>query len=350
MTENGRPRGDLPDGRSRQLSAAYAEPSERRPACCRHPGPIASCHVGDRTLAATRFRLSLAAVLSLIALRVVIGWHFYQEGVTKLQGAPFSSGALFGTAKGPLAPYYRAPIYDPYGEFRLDRKKTELAWAKYRDTLIRRAGDDAKLKKRLQQIEAAHRRQLRSFFDEIGPDLEEYLPNVRRLKKYRQDAARGDVPGLRKQIATIEQELKKKGSPWLSQIDSIWNDFEAEMRRTYAESTGESAPALRRLGRRWYDTETIDRIVPYFDTAIGAMLILGLFTRLASWCGAIFLASIVASQWPGTPDAIPTYYQTIECLALVTLATVGAGRFGALDTILAHLWRNCCRSKGEEQR
>ena len=305
--------------------------------------------MGDRTLAATRFRLTWAAVLSLIALRVVIGWHFYKEGVSKLQGAPVSSGALFGTAKGPLASWYRAPVYDPYGQFRLDLKKTEEAWARYRNDLIRRVGSNKKAADRLKKVEAAHRRQLRAFFDEIDPDLEQHLKNVERLLAYQRDLARREVPGLRKQIATIEGEVQKKATPWLAEIDEIWNDFESEMQRVFAEATGHSAPALPRLGRRWYDTETIDRIVPYFDTVVGVMLVLGLGTRLAAWLGALFLATIVASQWPGTPGAVPTYYQTVECLSLVTLATVGAGRFGAVDVLVSHLWRNCCRSKGEEQ-
>ncbi len=306
--------------------------------------------MGDRPLAATRFRLSLAAILALIALRLVIGWHFYKEGVTKLQGAPFSSGALFSSAKGPLAHVYRFPVYDPYGEARLDRGRTEGVWATYRDRLTKDAGGAKKASDQFKKIEAAHRRQLRSLFDDIKSDLGQYLQDVKRLQKYRADPARTEVPGLRDQINSIEQQIKKQSTPWLQQIDSIWNDYEADMVRAYAEVTGgKQAPALPRVGRRWYDTKTIDRVIPYFDAAIGVLLMLGLFTRTAAWLGAVFLATIVASQWPGTPGAIPTYYQTIECLALVTLATVGAGRFGAADTLLSYLWRNCCRPKGDQQ-
>lgn len=285
--------------------------------------------------------------MALLALRVVIGWHFYKEGVTKLQGAPYSSGALFGAAKGPLAEVYRFPVYDPYGEARLDLGRTEAIWAKYRDRLKNSDGVDANEKKEFDRIEASHRRRLRALFDEIRPDLAEYRGNVKRLKQYRQDPARLDVPGLRSQINTIEREVKQKAGPWLSQIDGIWNDFEADMQAAYAKATGGSAPGVVRPGRRWYDTETIDRIVPYFDTILGTLLILGLFTRFAGWLGALFLATIIASQWPGAPETVPTYYQTVECLGLVVLATVGAGQFAGLDVFVSRLWRNCCRPQGE---
>ena len=73
--------------------------------------------------------------------------------------------------------------------------------------------------------------------------------------------------------------------------------------------------------------------MPWFDVAIGACLILGLFTRPAAILGAAFLASICVSQWPLSPGAVPIYNQAIEMLALFALAAIGAGRFFGLDAI-----------------
>ena len=47
--------------------------------------------------------------------------------------------------------------------------------------------------------------------------------------------------------------------------------------------------------------------------------------------GALFLASVVATQWPGAEGAMPTYYQVVEMLALLVVAATGAGRFAGLD-------------------
>ena len=278
---------------------------------------------------------------------MVIGWHFYQEGVTKIQGAPFSSGAVFLGAKGPLADFYRAPIWDPYGMERLDLRKTEAAWSKYVQSIIKDFRVTGDKKKKLIQLERAHRRQLREFFDEIRPELVEYRNNVRRLMRYRQNRSRQEVASLRGQMAQIEQKIRGEGGPWLAEIDDMWNALESDVQRTMVQLTGKTPPALPRPGRRWYDTETIDRFVPYFDAIVGACLLVGFFTRTAAWIGAAFLAMIVGSQFPGTPDAVPTYYQTIECVALVTLATVGAGRFGSVDALWWRLIGNRRSARGE---
>ena len=92
--------------------------------------------------------------MALIALRLLIGWHLFKEGTSKLQGAPYSSGALFQNSKGPLAPLFRRVVWDPYGMARLDRKRTESIWAKYRNSLKASTGDD-KTKKEFDRVEAA---------------------------------------------------------------------------------------------------------------------------------------------------------------------------------------------------
>jgi uncharacterized membrane protein YphA (DoxX/SURF4 family) len=102
--------------------------------------------------------------------------------------------------------------------------------------------------------------------------------------------------------------------------------------------------AISKPARRFLDTETINVIIPYFDAIVGALLILGLFTRLAALAGAGFLFSIVLTQWPGAPGALPVYYQAIEMLAMLVLAATAAGRFAGLDFVLHSLFKRCCNS------
>ena len=64
---------------------------------------------------------------------------------------------------------------------------------------------------------------------------------------------------------------------------------------------------------------------------VGVLLILGLFTPVASLAGAAFLAGVCITQWPGSAGAMPIYYQSIEMVAMLVLAGVGAGRFLGLD-------------------
>jgi uncharacterized membrane protein YphA (DoxX/SURF4 family) len=83
--------------------------------------------------------------------------------------------------------------------------------------------------------------------------------------------------------------------------------------------------------------------VPWFDVTIGVCLILGLLTRAAAILGALFLASVCASQL--APGALPIYNQAIEMLALLALAAIGAGRFLGLDAICCGLKAICCPGK-----
>ena len=76
---------------------------------------------------------------------------------------------------------------------------------------------------------------------------------------------------------------------------------------------------------------------------IGVLLVAGLLTRVAASLGAAFLATIVASQWPFSPDAISTGYQQIEMCSLLVLATIGAGKYGGLDAICGNCCSWCCR-------
>ncbi|HEX3869304.1 MAG TPA: hypothetical protein VHV77_02590, partial [Pirellulales bacterium] len=90
-----------------------------------------------------------------------------------------------------------------------------------------------------------------------------------------------------------------------------------------------------------------DNIIIYTNMAIGACLMLGLFTRLACLGGALFLLSVVLAvpDWPGLyPPPPPAAGRTlfvgkefIEMMALFALATLPVGRWGGLDFIIHHL-------------
>jgi uncharacterized membrane protein YphA (DoxX/SURF4 family) len=72
---------------------------------------------------------------------------------------------------------------------------------------------------------------------------------------------------------------------------------------------------------------------------VGILLMIGLLTPLAAGLAAAFLVSVVFTQMPGYPGTAPTYYQAIECLALITLMTTDAGRYAGLDFIPWAWWQ-----------
>ena len=87
-------------------------------------------------------------------------------------------------------------------------------------------------------------------------------------------------------------------------------------------------------------------------TLVGAFLILGLFTRLASLAGIAFVLMfyLAAPPWIGYFYAIPTEgsylivnKNLIEVAALAVIFFTGSGRFAGLDRILSGLFRRKSR-------
>jgi uncharacterized membrane protein YphA (DoxX/SURF4 family) len=102
--------------------------------------------------------------------------------------------------------------------------------------------------------------------------------------------------------------------------------------------------------RQWSLLDWSDQIVKYGVVGVGALLLVGLFTRLACVAGAgfllmFFLAMPPLPGWPESPKAEGHYLYVnkniIEMLALLVLATTYSGRWLGLDGFVQFLnpWR-----------
>src|SRR5260370_33680281 len=127
---------------------------------------------------------------------------------------------------------------------------------------------------------------------------------------------------------------------------------------------------LERLSNSGYASEKallplqkVDYLVSYGTLAIGACLLLGLFSRLACISGAIFLLLLYLAMppfpWlPDPPRPTEGHYlfvskNLIEMIALLALATTRSGRWAGLDGLLQFLnpwgWRSH-RTINDERR
>jgi len=286
--------------------------------------------------------------LAVVALRLAVGWHFFREGADKIISGDFSSAGFMNFAKGPLTPVFRAMVWDADGLARLDEKATLDAWNQYREQVGRRHGFDDKQAAAAEGIYKNSEQQLRDFFEENAEDIYVYRKGLERRDLNRQDPAYNEVTSLSGQASQIEREMSGQVGPWLAEIEAIRSGYVRDLNGLATEEQATRGPlAMNKPGRRLMDTVLIDQIIPVFDLIVGALLIVGLLTRLTSLAGAGFLATIIATQWPWAPGAVPAHYQIIEMFALLVLAAVGAGRFFGLDFFTGLLWRRCCRKKTE---
>jgi len=282
----------------------------------------------------------VAVVLSLMALRVGIGMHFFREGVTKARNPKPFSGAFFGGAKGPLAESYHTLVWDRDGVARLDSDKALKEWGHFKAQVENHYGFDQKQKDLADRVQKRSEAQLKEHFEENADDINEYRKGLARRDRYKGDAQRMETPGLRKQIDTIERELSAKKSKLVAPIDLMWDGYVRDLNSlANKDQRRKGYMSLEKPGRRFYDSETIDKFIPWFDMTLGVMLIAGLGARYAAIAAAAFLCSVMASQWPTTADSIVTWPQFIEVLGLAVVAATNAGRFAGVDGLLC----GCCK-------
>jgi len=292
------------------------------------------------------YSISGVAAFTIVLLRIGIGVHFLSEGWQKIETPkPFSAG-FFANAKGPFAPAYKNMVWDADGLYRLDVGGTVEAWKAYGEQIAGHYGFDDKQQKAAAEIVKRYESRLKGFVGGKSEEIEEYQHFLERRDKNAADPAR-QLASLQKHDARIAGEMAKLRGELVPPIDQLWKGLEDDLNGLATEEQWAAAGrlAIAKPGRSFGDSEMADRVVPWFDAAIGVCLILGLLTRPAAILGAIFLASICAAQWPLAPGAAPIYNQAVELLALLVLAAVGAGRFLGLDYLFGGLCSICCPPK-----
>jgi uncharacterized membrane protein YphA (DoxX/SURF4 family) len=222
---------------------------------------------------------------------------------------------------------------------------TKANWRAYRDRVANHYGFNEQQNKRSQAILERYEKLLDTFVARRGEDIVTIFRSIERRDRNADDHAMQHVESLRGQSATMNVPQVKGGQTemidWrrqrgelLAEVDAMWSGLEQDLNAVADAQRAKADVPIRKIGRRTFDSEGMDIIVPWFDTIIGLCLIVGLFTRFAGVLGAAFLAMIISSQWPGYPGAAATWPQAIECIALLHLAFVGAGQYGGIDGIL----------------
>ena len=279
-------------------------------------------------------------------MRVVIGFHFFTEGADKLKSPGWTSAGLLGNAKGQFADSFQNMVWDADGLARLDAKETEALWSHFRERVVRIYAFDESQTKKAEEIFRRRINQLETHFDDYKRDIQEYRLGIARRDAYRADDGRTQVASLSGQLNRIEGELSAKRSELIKPIDLIWDGYEGELNALAVEGQRHRGPiSIDRPGRRTLDSRTIDKIIPYFDLTLGLLLMIGLFTRTAAVAAGLFLCSVVVSQWPGTPGAVPVWPQLIEALALFVIAATASGRAAGVDFFVGLCRAWCCHGK-----
>lgn len=250
-----------------------------------------------------------------------------------------------------MKPLFESLVWDVDGKVRLNYAETEgekptidlsqtlEKWDQYRVRVVDYYGFNEQQAKEAEEVFKQWQRQVTWYFNEHEDEILKYFHGLERRDALRQDPARQEMPALRAQLRKVESELTSARAPWLAQVEKLWKGYEKALHKIATpEQLARGRVELPKPAVGLLDTNTIDRVVPYFDALVGALLIFGLFTRLAALAGAGFLFSIILTQWPGAPGAQPVYYQAIEMLGMLVLAAMAAGQYAGLDYVLYGMW------------
>ncbi|MCC9604459.1 DoxX family membrane protein [Blastopirellula sp. JC732] len=279
----------------------------------------------------------MLTIVIIVALRLVIGWHFFMEGSKKIKSGEFSSAGFLRNAKGPFADYFRNLSDDPNGRKRLDRDYVLGWWDYYGKQANAQFGFDAAGQEKVGNLYKIYAQRLTSYMNDIAEDRKEYFLEVERLAKARARADSDDLQYELDRLDKKDKELFGKLQKWTKDIKQLQDEYVEDLNRL-----GRAAGATSTFSAPDPNQSRIDVVVTYVTFGSGVLLILGLFTRIAALAAAGFLLQVMAAQFPGSYGAEPVYYQSVEFTALLLLAAIGAGKFAGLDFILGAMCRRCC--------
>lgn len=296
-----------------------------------------------RAVAVTRTTLLALAALTL--LRIVVGLHFFLEGMSHLRDPSWSSAGFRKAAVGPMADFYRASLPE-VGDWSetlgsLDRRSVAdaaAAWQEsvvqsWRDVLAARikavpldsAGSDA-----AEARIAAAAEELTAYVEEATPDLDDYRMQVDRLEAQARQPSAREVPFERKRVADKRRELAALAAGWQADAAAIGEKLVAEWDALLPPADRIRAAAAHPPTALW----KADRFVSWSLVTIGACLVVGFLVPFNAMGGVFFLASVIASQPFWVTGAQSTYDQWVEVAALLVLATMPVGGWRGLDYFL----------------
>jgi uncharacterized membrane protein YphA (DoxX/SURF4 family) len=300
-------------------------------------------------------KLTLPAIIALVALRLVIGWHFYMEGADKVQKGGFSSTGFLSAAKGPFAKTFQSMVPDFEGKARLDSKAMADLFEGFAVQAGKLYAFTDEQQSEANAISEQSRKMLAEVYKQWKPQIDEHKSGIPRVATNEADEMKGNVASLRKQKDEIEAKWRALAKPALSDIDKVSSDLEAKINAIATDIQKHDGKdikfaALKLPGAPPIDVKTIDKIIPIFDMVVGILLLLGLLTPVAALAAGLFLASVVLTQFPGSHGSLPTYYQAIEMVGCFVLAFSDAGRYAGLDFFPWSFWNRNSEEIVEKSR
>jgi uncharacterized membrane protein YphA (DoxX/SURF4 family) len=310
-------------------------------------------------------RSTLLAVAALAFLRIVVGMHFFLEGLSHLRDPDWSSAGFRKAAVGPLADFFRASLPEtgnwsntlgkadglPVAEAATAWKANVVAgWRRQLADREKIVPLDAAAKTAAEQRLTAAAAELDDLVGGINDELVDYRLQVERLASMERAPASSQIPFARDRVAKKRRELGGQAAGWMKDAAAIGTRLVAEWDEPLPVAERRRLDATAERSSLW----KADRFVSWSLVTIGACLVLGVLVKFNAMGGVCFLASIIASQPFWVPGAQATYDQWVELAALLAIASLPTGGWSGLDFFFGKWLGNfcplagCCRTEAHD--
>lgn len=324
-----------------------------------------------RRRSGVRDTISTPGQFFLVLLRLAIGWHCLFEGLDKIHNPGWTSEAYLREAYGPAGAFYR----NLAGDTLTDRltvsaegqlpPRLDAEWQAYFDAFASHYGLDDEQRQKAQASLDQSKADTASWFnrpEEVTkiapqpPELKVPMTMAQRLEEMgRLEAkvaeAEANLPSTDPDLQKRWKDAKADLARWRAGLKKSLDAQTAKMKEKLPDvltSDQKLLPTLREpvslpLGSRG-QLEWSDFLVSRGLVILGALLIVGLFSRLASAALAVLLFSFYLAMpplpgWPDLPRQEGHYFivnkTLIEVLALAALACIPTGRWLGVDALVA---------------
>jgi uncharacterized membrane protein YphA (DoxX/SURF4 family) len=301
-------------------------------------------------------RLPLLAVAALAFLRIVLGLHFFLEGLSHLRDPDWSSAGFRKAAVGPLADWYRSflpqtgdwagTLGSPGARSAAEasrgwQESVVGGWRKLLDARSKRVPLTADARAAAEKSLAAAGDELARYAASLEDDFADYRLQLARLDGMERRPGAAEIPFERERLTKKKKELGGQAAGWMKDAAAIGHKLVAEWDAQLPTDADRSRAALAAEPTKLWRG---DRFVSWSLVTIGACLVLGLLVKFNAMGAALFLLSVVATQPFWVAGAQSTYDQWVELAALLAIAALPCGGWSGLDYFLQSWcpWSRCC--------
>lgn len=283
----------------------------------------------------------------MVLLRIAIGWHLCYEGYNKLQShwtevKPFSSEMYLRNSTGPFREHFRGIIEDFHGLDKMDVEKVTAAWQESLEKHANYYGFSAEQRQEAQATLDQLKDRLVEYYGDDGSlqaKIAHYRENVEEWEALEGEKLPPSALQSHQQRQTkLFKDQKELTGPSVALTDELEQTLMAL--RTDAQK-GMPDPATP--VEEWSELKKADTITMWGLFVFGALMVVGLFSRLSCLGAACLLALFYFSNppWPGFPPPAVTEgtylyvnKNLIEMIACLMLATSPSGIWGGLDALV----------------